>query len=272
MSGKAQTLVVGDIQGCYNGLIGLLNKCKFDPDRDRLLAVGDLVARGENSLATVEYLMSLGDRFHTVLGNHDLHLLAVMEGIKSPNKKDRVGNLLKSPRKAEISQWLRQFPLASRISSQHVMVHAGLYPAWTPDDLLKYSAEVEAVLSSPDYLSVLQGMYGNGPECWDKSLKGMPRLRFIINACTRMRFVTANFELDMHEKGAPPAADPLIQPWYKLATARLPADQHIVFGHWAALDGETSDPRIIGLDTGYVWGNTMTALRLEDGRRICFSA
>lgn len=265
-----QTLIVGDIQGCYSGLRGLLDKCEFDATQDQLLCVGDIVARGEDSLATVDYLMSLGERFSAVLGNHDLHLLAVIEGIKPANKKDNLANLLASPAAPAIARWLRQFPLAMRIDDRHVMVHAGLYPGWGAEQLLQLSAEVSAQLQGPAYQDVLSHMYGNGPLHWHDDLSGDARMRFIINACTRMRFVTNDYKLNLKEKGTPASASNRLKPWYLLSNPQLPKDQHVVFGHWAALEGRTGHPQFIGLDTGYVWGNKLTALRLHTGERISF--
>lgn len=268
---QSQTLVIGDIQGCYSGLMRLLEKCDFDDKRDKLYTVGDLVARGEDSLATVTFLKGLGDSFHAVLGNHDLHLLAVSEKIKKPNKKDRIQNLLQSDRLAEFCAWLRQFPLALAIDDEHIMVHAGLYPGWSCEQLLAYSDEVSRALQQ-DPTTLLTKMYGDAPQIWHYDLAGIERLRFIVNACTRMRFVSKTLSLDLDEKGTPPASDAQLLPWFEHPAQQLPAEQKIVFGHWAALNGHITGDQFIGLDTGYVWGNTMTAYRLETQELICVSA
>lgn len=267
-----QTLIVGDIQGCYKGLRQLLDKCEFESSRDQLIAVGDLVARGEDSLATVEYLMSLNGSFRTVLGNHDLHLLSVIEGIKAPNPKDNLDNLLASSRLAEISYWLRRFPLAMKLDAQHTVVHAGLFPLWSTSQLLALSDEVSQALSSTRYLELLNNMYANEPQNWRESLDGFARLRFIINACTRMRFLSTDYRLDVAEKGKPSAAPPHLKPWFELDNEHLGGHEKIIFGHWAALTGVTDKKQVIGLDTGYVWGNTMSAYRVETGEIIAVSA
>ncbi len=262
---SGQTIIVGDIQGCYSGLRKLLDKCHFDPSCDRLLAVGDLVARGEDSLATVDYLMSLGDRFDAVLGNHDLHLLSVIEGIRPANAKDNLDNLLGSEKLAEIGRWLRTFGLALKADEHHTLVHAGLFPLWSTNQLLALSNEVSTWLSSERYPELLQNMYDNDPEQWNEQLSGFARLRFIINACTRMRFVSTDYHLDLKEKGKPGSAPAHLKPWFELENNGLKASEKVIFGHWAALNGVTDKKQVIGLDTGYVWGNKMSAYCIETG-------
>lgn len=266
------TYIVGDIQGCADGLNALLDKINFDRATDRLFAVGDLVARGEDSLATVKLLMGLGDRFHAVLGNHDLHLLAVTQGIRKVKKSDRMDNLLNASDLPDIIQWLRQFPLAYQIDENHVMVHAGLYPLWSVPTLLSLSDEVSQVLKGDDWVTMLNNMYGNSPTRWKKSLKGKDRARFIINACTRMRFLMPDQSLDFDAKGSPMDSPSNLIPWYQCPNNQLQRNEKVVFGHWAALNGKTRNDQFIGLDTGYVWGQTMTALHLESGKRISVSA
>lgn len=267
---SAQTLIVGDIQGCYDGLMKLLDKCQFDDRRDRLYAVGDLVARGEDSLATLSFLKGLGTAFQSVLGNHDLHLLAVSKNIKSSNKKDRLKNLLTSDRLDEFCDWLMQFPLAMAIDKKHIMVHAGLYPGWSPEQLLRFSDEVSQALQQDPHTFLTQ-MYGNGPDIWQYDLPEVERMRFIVNACTRMRFVGKDLHLNMQEKGTS-SSDNQLMPWFEHPDLHIPKKQKIVFGHWAALEGQTSSKQIIGLDTGYVWGNTLTAYRVDSKDRISVSA
>ena len=267
---SAQTLVVGDIQGCYGGLMKLLDKCQFDEKRDQLYAVGDLVARGEDSLATLTFLKGLGSCFTSVLGNHDLHLLAVSRNIHGANKKDRLDNLLTSDRLEELCSWLQTLPLALAIDHKHIMVHAGLYPGWSPQQLLRFSDEVSQALQQDPHTFLAQ-MYGNAPASWQPDLPELERLRFIVNACTRMRFVDTDLKLDLQEKGTPPASDKNLLPWFSHPQLHLPDKQRIIFGHWAALEGKTPSKRIIGLDTGYVWGNTMTAYRIETKERIVVS-
>ncbi|QJR80278.1 symmetrical bis(5'-nucleosyl)-tetraphosphatase [Alteromonas pelagimontana] len=265
---ESQTLVVGDIQGCYTGLMRLLEKANFDPKRDRLYAVGDLVARGEDSLETVKYLMELGDRFASVQGNHDLHLLAVALGIKNSKKKDKLGPLLSSKILPDIIDWFRQFPLALAIDDNHTLVHAGLYPGWSTSRLLAYSGEVSQVLQASNWKNLLSDMYGSSPRKWKDELTGTKRLRFIINAATRMRFLTDDRKLDFDSKGTPEETNKSLKPWFAIENPHLQTDEKIIFGHWAALNGKTQSSQFIALDTGYVWGQTMTALRLEDNAII----
>lgn len=265
---KSNTFIVGDIQGCYSGLMDLLEKVQFDERKDRLIAVGDLVARGEDSLATLKYLLGLGSRFSTVLGNHDLHLLAVTQGIKPAKKGDRLANLLADKQLPDYVDWLRQFPLALAIDTHTVVVHAGLYPSWSISELLGYSEEVAAHLSGPDWRTLLLQMYKNTPITWSDTLHGIPRLRFIINACTRMRFLKSDASLEFATKHHPDDAPAHIQPWFQFPNAKLKPKDKVLFGHWAALDGETHNNRFVGLDTGYVWGNKMTAFHKESNSLI----
>ena len=183
---RGNTYVVGDIQGCYDGLLRLLDKVKFDDTNDTLLAVGDLVARGEDSLNTLRFLKSLGKNFHSVLGNHDLHLLSVVNGIRKSKKSDKLEPLLKASDLPELVDWLRRFPLAMKIDDRSVMIHAGLYPKWSIEQSISLSDEVSEVLKADNYADFLESMYGNTPDNWSENLEGAERLRFIVNACTRM--------------------------------------------------------------------------------------
>lgn len=268
----SQTLIVGDIQGCYGGLMKLLEKANFDEKRDRLFAVGDLIARGEDSLSTVQYLMKLEDRFSTVLGNHDLHFLAITQGLKKAKKNDQLTPLLKAPSLEKIIHWFRQFPLALQITNNHTLVHAGLYPHWSTNKLLALSDEISNKLKSPQWVSLLKNMYGNGPITWRDDLCGIDRERFIINACTRMRFLGNKHQLEFATKSHPDHAGEGLSPWFTVPNHGLNQDQIVIFGHWAALEGETNSSQFIGLDTGYVWGNTLTALCIESNSYVCVSA
>lgn len=256
--------IVGDIQGCYRGLRKLLKKIKFDPTQDQLWAVGDLVARGDDSLSTLEYLYDLGDSFHTVLGNHDLHLLAIANGIRSAKPSDKLEPLLRSPALPRLVDWLRHQPLARRIDKRTLLVHAGLYPQWSLKRCEKLSEQVSKQLRSEHYVELLQQMYGNQPAQWSKELKGVERYRFVINACTRMRFLEHQQTLNFSAKESPEVAPSHVTPWFKVQNPKLKPKHSVIFGHWAALDGLQDNPNFIGLDTGYVWGGTLTALRLED--------
>ena len=264
---QGNTYVIGDIQGCYDGLRRALDKVQFDEENDTLLAVGDLVARGEDSLSTLRFLKSLGDNFNSVLGNHDLHLLAVVNGIRKPKKSDKLDDLLSAPDLPEMIDWLRQFPLAMKIDKRSIMVHAGLYPKWSIDKAVSLSDEVSPILKSDNYANFLSSMYGNSPDNWSEKWTGEARLRFIVNACTRMRFVYSDGTLDFDNKSHPSAVShstsSTIMPWFERKNEQLLANQRVVFGHWAALSCQTNSAQFIGLDTGYVWGQSMTMLNLS---------
>lgn len=262
--------VVGDIQGCYKGLKRLLKKIDFSAD-DRLFAVGDLVARGENSLSVLQYCHDLGERFHTVLGNHDLHLLAIGSGLKSAKPSDRLSKILSYNKRDNLFNWLRTMPLALRYDDNTLISHAGLYPAWSFSDAIKYSRIVEKKLQSEDYPRFLSEMYGNTPQTWSASLSKQDRARFIVNAFTRMRYVDHTGRLDFASKMSPQSSPQTLRPWFKFYNPHL-TNKRVIFGHWASLNGRTHTTGIIGLDTGYVWGNQMTALNLKTGKKVSVDA
>lgn len=261
------TYVIGDIQGCYKGLRALLEKIKFNPNQDRLIAVGDLVARGDDSLAVLSLLQDFGTSFTSVLGNHDLHFLAVANGIKSAKRSDNLDNLLASNQLGSLMDWLRQFPLAFDFhhdSQRYLVSHAGLYPNWSIDTLIAQSNKVSKRLRQRDYPQLLETMYGNSPDKWATNLSITDQCRFTINASTRMRYVGENAALDFKHKSAPKDAPVNIRPWFDVKNKQLAANETVLFGHWAALEGVTSSPQFKALDTGYVWGNALTCLRIED--------
>ena len=273
---QGNTYVIGDIQGCYDGLRRALDKVQFDEENDTLLAVGDLVARGEDSLSTLRFLKSLGDNFNSVLGNHDLHLLAVVNGIRKPKKSDKLDDLLSAPDLPEMIDWLRQFPLAMKIDKRSIMVHAGLYPKWSIYKAVSLSDEVSTILKSDNYANFLSSMYGNSPDNWSEKWTGEARLRFIVNACTRMRFVYSDGTLDFDNKSHPSAVShstsSTIMPWFERKNEQLLANQRVVFGHWAALSCQTNSAQFIGLDTGYVWGQSMTMLNISSDTLVTVKA
>jgi bis(5'-nucleosyl)-tetraphosphatase (symmetrical) len=257
------TYIVGDIQGCFSGLKRLLKKVKFSPINDRLIAVGDLVGRGTQALETLDFLYSLENSFDTVLGNHDLHLLAIYAGIRKAKPDDNLDTLLSSSKLKTHINWLRRKPLALMADQNTLVTHAGLYPQWSVKKALKVSVEVSDQLQAKDWKDFLANMYGNQPSTWHKSLSGTQRLRFIVNAMTRMRFIENQDELDFSCKTSPDLAPDKLTPWFKVINKRLKADQKIVFGHWASLNGNTRVSQFCGLDTGYVWGQDMTLLNLS---------
>lgn len=259
------TYIVGDIQGCFHGLQRLLNKVEFSPINDHLIAVGDLIGRGPQPLETLNYLHSLGDSFDTVLGNHDLHLLAIYAGVRKAKPNDNLDTLLASTTLQTHINWLRCKPLALMADQDTLVTHAGLYPRWSVKKALKASLEVSKQLQSDYWKEFLTNMFGNEPSVWKKTLQGQQRLRFIINAMTRMRFIKNGDELDFSCKTAPDLAPVHLTPWFKVANKKLNADQKIVFGHWASLNGNTHTPQFCGLDTGYIWGQSMTLQKLSSG-------
>lgn len=255
------TYVVGDLQGCYEELQRLLDKIRFDPATDRLWFVGDLVNRGPGSLACLRYIESLGERAVTVLGNHDLHLLVVAEGLAKAHRGDTIDEVLKAPDCDKLLHWLRHRPLLYRAAG-HVMVHAGLLPQWSVDKACELAREVEDQLQGPGYRDFLAVMLGNEPAVWRDELTGFDRLRVIINAMTRLRFCTPEGRMDFTSKGGAEDAPAGFLPWFE-APDRQSAESTVVFGHWASL-GLKIAPNIMALDSGCVWGRTLTAVRLED--------
>lgn len=260
--------VIGDIQGCYKGLRKSLKLCGFRPNKDKLWAVGDLVARGPDSLSTLEYLYDLGPHFDTVLGNHDLHLIATAYGISKVKSQDRLGDLIKHKHFDRYIDFLLQKPLAAKPVKNVLISHAGLYPLWSFKKAVKLSAEVEAKLQGQQVEKFLKSMYGNLPNIWTKDLSGSARTRFIVNAFTRMRFVYNDGSLDFATKSHPKNASPNLLPWYMFPNQKLKPSQTLLFGHWASLLGDIPNAlpnpsRVIPLDTGFVWGNKMRLYCIE---------
>jgi len=250
---------VGDVQGCLDPLRRLLDGLGFDPQCDRLLGVGDLVNRGPASLETLRWLYGLGPAFDSVLGNHDLHLLAVAAGKRAPHAKDTLGPLLGAPDRDELLAWLRHRPLLIEARG-FVLVHAGIPPQWSLAEAKSRAREVEQVLrDAPDAL--LGELYGDTPD-WSPELGGAPRWRAIVNAFTRMRFCTASGALDLDTKTGPNQPPPGMLPWYAHPERRT-RPVPLVFGHWAALDGADCGPNLFPLDTGCGWGRRLRLLHLE---------
>ncbi len=255
------TYAIGDIQGCYSTLRRLIDKIDFDPVRDRLWLVGDLVNRGPKSLAVLRFVKSLGTRAVTVLGNHDLHLLVVAAGHVEPHRGDTLHAILRAPDREELLDWLRRRKLM-HTAGRYAMVHAGVLPQWSIAKAMSLAHEVEAALRRADYSEFLRHMYGNKPDRWREDLTGYDRLRVIINVLTRLRLCTADGRMEFTHKGAPTAPPRGFQPWFDAPRRRNRATT-IIFGHWAAL-GLYLESGVAGLDTGCVWGRTLTAFRLGD--------
>lgn len=258
------TYAVGDLQGCLEPLKCLLEHVNFDPAQDRLWLVGDLVNRGPQSLETLRFLFNMRHAVISVLGNHDLHLLAVSRNIERLRKADTLQEILDAPDREELLQWLREQKLMHYDSERDIaMVHAGIPPQWTLKKALRYAEEVETALRDDNLIEpFLDGMYGNEPAKWDKTLHGVTRLRVITNYFTRMRFCTDDGKLELKGKEGVDTAPPGYAPWFSHANRRT-RGQKIVFGHWAALEGRCDEPGVYALDTGCVWGAAMTLLDVD---------
>lgn len=255
------TYAIGDIQGCHTEFKQLLDLLHFDPVQDYLWLVGDLVNRGPCSLEVLRLVKSLGDRVITVLGNHDLHLLAVAEGVVQLHRSDTLDEVLNAPDRAELLNWLRHQRLA-HAEGNVVLVHAGLLPQWNVDQALGLAQEVEHALRGDDYVSFLSKMYGNTPAAWDDILTGYKRLRVITNAFTRLRVCTPEGAMEYKFKGEVENIPSGFMPWFDVPE-RKSQKVTVIFGHWSAL-GLRVTPNIIALDTGCLWGGKLTAIRLED--------
>jgi bis(5'-nucleosyl)-tetraphosphatase (symmetrical) len=256
---------IGDIQGCYRPFATLLDRLRFDPSRDRLWLVGDLVNRGPESLSVLRRVAELGRSVTTVLGNHDLHLLAAAAGVRPPSAGDTLQPVLAAPDADELLDWLRRRPLLHYDrAGRRALVHAGIPPEWDLDQALRRAAEVEALLRGPHWRYGLEAMYGNDPPRWTQDLEYQSRVRYTINALTRMRFCHRNGALDFERSGPPGSQPPDLVPWFDVP-GRKSATTHVVFGHWSAL-GYVRRADITALDSGCVWGGMLTAVALEDDR------
>ncbi|MFM8552881.1 MAG: symmetrical bis(5'-nucleosyl)-tetraphosphatase [Nitrospiraceae bacterium] len=261
------TYAIGDIQGCFAPLQELVEQIRFDPARDQLWFVGDLVNRGPDSLSVLRYIKGLGLAAVTELGNHDLHLLAIDAGVTKPGKKDTVQEVLQAPDRDELLLWLRHRPLV-HMADGHVLLHAGLLPQWTVVQIRQLAQEVEAMLRSSRYPEFLSYLYevgyreNHGPSRWNDSLAGRERLGVIANALTKLRVCSAEGAMWLSHKGTPQSAPPGLIPWFQVPD-RKSIEVTVVCGHWAAL-GLHIQANLLLLDSGYVWGQQLTAVRLED--------
>ena len=252
---------LGDIQGCFSALENLIGRIRFDPSQDTLWFVGDLVNRGPESLAVLRWVKALGTSAVVVLGNHDLHLLAAAEGVRPLSKGDTFQDVLEAPDREDLLNWLRQQRLLYR-EKDVVLVHAGLLPQWSAAEAEALATEVEDVLRGSEYKTLLREMYGSSPAQWSSDMTGMVRYRVIVNALTRLRFCTAEGKMDLKQNGPPETAPQGYWPWFALPN-RKNSDVVIVSGHWAALGLRVAD-NLLALDSGCVWGGSLTAVRLGD--------
>ncbi len=261
--------VIGDVQGCFEALKALLKEIQFDSDQDFIWFAGDLVARGENSVGAIRFIKKLCERgaAATVLGNHDLNLLAVARGIKKLKDKDRIDDVIHALESDDLIEWLRRQPLCLFPNEQTVLTHAGIPAIWDVAQTAKLAQEVEAVLANDDFEildTFLKKMYGSEPDLWSDDLQGNARLRCITNYLTRMRLADAEGRLEFSFKDALDEPMPEgFQPWFEYPSKAAQSHQ-VVFGHWAALQGKTINPNIQNVDGGCVWGHQLLAYRLED--------
>lgn len=258
--------LIGDLQGCCDPLDHLLATLDFSPSRDRIHLLGDLVNRGPQSLPVLQRLAALGDAARCVLGNHDLHLLAVAHGVRKPGKGDTLDAILADPRRDALLDWLRHQRMAAQACGW-LLVHAGVIPQWSAGQTLALAGEIETLLRSPDIAMFLPTMYGNEPRRWDPALEGPDRWRFIVNTLTRMRLCSADGKLEL-KKDTPGEPPPDMLPWFA-HPGRLTRDTPIAFGHWSQL-GLVDTPLLLSTDTGCVWGGALTAVRVDGGRREVF--
>ena len=267
--------LIGDLQGCDSALQRLLNKIDFSPSRDTLFLLGDLVNRGEGSLAVLERLMAYGDAAHSLLGNHDLNLLAVAHGVRLPHRKDTIAEILNSPKRTELMHWLRQQRLAMlhhHNEAHHqeypqdkplLMVHAGILPSWTTTKTIAFAAEIETILKTAtdaELCDFLRDMYGDTPAQWHADLHGTDRLRVIVNVLTRLRFCTAQGTMEFASKDSVDNAPAGYMPWFDVPE-RATQDCIVAFGHWSTL-GWLQRTDVYALDGGCVWGGCLNALKL----------
>jgi bis(5'-nucleosyl)-tetraphosphatase (symmetrical) len=257
------TYAIGDVQGSFEELGALLGAAGFDGDKDRLWFVGDLVNRGPASLATLRFVRDLGARALTVLGNHDLHLLALAHGVVKEREDDTLAEVLAAPDRDELLDWLRHRPMI-HVEADHILVHAGLLPQWDVAAAKALAREVESELRGPRHREFLAQLYGSRPDRWSDSLRGIDRLRVIVNAMTRLRFCTPDGVMEFHTKGEATEAPAGHLPWFDVP-GRRSADRTVICGHWSAL-GLRIAPNLLALDSGCVWGGKLTAIRLEDRR------
>lgn len=255
------TYAIGDLQGCYQHFLELLDLTGFNSTRDKLWLVGDIVNRGPDSLSLLRMLRALGEAVVVVLGNHDLHLLAIAAGSAQQKHGDTLQPILDAPDRTTLLDWLRHQRLFYH-EDEYALVHAGLLPVWHTEQAVMLAQEVEAIIHSDQFQEFSRSMYGNAPDCWQDTLRGENRWRVIINAMTRMRVCSPEGNMNFSYKGSLSAIPKGLLPWFDIP-CRASKDTTIVFGHWSAL-GLHLMPNLIALDTGCVWQGCLTAIRLED--------
>ncbi len=253
---------IGDVQGCYTPLQQLLSRLDFNPAQDRLWFTGDLVNRGPQSLEVLRFVVGLGEQAVCVLGNHDLHLLAIAAGTATTKKRDTLEGILRAPDRVGLLHWLRSRPLLHHDSGLgYTLIHAGLLPPWDLAHAQQLAHETETVLRSNRHQDFFRHMYGDLPDHWNENLRGFDRLRLIVNAFTRLRYCDLDGNMDLRPKGPPGSQPPGLLPWFQIP-GRRSHELKIIFGHWSAL-GLWQGENVIGLDSGCLWGRTLSAVRLD---------
>ena len=253
--------MIGDVQGCDEALGRLLNKINFSASRDTLVLLGDLVNRGPDSLAVLRRMMALEGSAMCLLGNHDLHLLAVAHGVRKPHRNDTLDGILQATNRAELLDWLRARPMALYIHGW-LTVHAGVLPQWDLTQTLSLASEVENTLRSADWGVFMHNLYGNTPDAWQDGLRGHDRLRMVVNALTRLRFCNEQGVMEFETKDSAASAPEGFMPWFEVPGRRT-LGTPIAFGHWSTLKGSADHNGVLPLDTGCVWGGCLTAARLD---------
>jgi bis(5'-nucleosyl)-tetraphosphatase (symmetrical) len=257
--------LIGDVQGCDEPLGRLLDTIDFSASRDTLVLLGDLVNRGPQSLAVLRRMIALEGSAHCVLGNHDLHLLALAHGVRKPHRSDTLNDVLAAPDRVQLLDWLRARPMALQMQGW-LLVHAGVLPSWDAAQTLALAVEVENELRGPDWGELLHNMYGNSPDRWDSSLQGIERLRVIVNALTRLRFCSPDGVMEFKTKDSAAGAPPGYLPWFDVPGRRTEGAP-IAFGHWSTL-GHVQRDDLLALDTGCVWGGCLSAARFDGTGKV----
>ena len=258
---------IGDLQGCFKEFKLLLEKVNFNPSQDTLYLVGDIVARGPDSLACLRFIKNLGSSAKVTLGNHDLHLIATYYLNKQPKKNDKLDDLFAADDFPELISFLQQQPLAIWLEPQKSLIcHAGLSPHWDIKIALTQAKSAAQKYQGGDAVYYFKNMYGEGPFTWSDKLSELESFRYTINAFTRMRFITEDNKMDFIHKGSPENT-PTLKPWFKHSSIKSLKNTKIIFGHWASLLGKTDNPNIIALDTGCVWGKELTLLNINSGTK-----
>lgn len=256
--------LLGDLQGCCDPLERLLQTIDFSPSRDHLYVLGDLVNRGPDSLGVLRRLGGLGNAATSLLGNHDLHLLAVAHGMRKPHRSDTLGAILTAPDRDDWLDWVRQQRLAVH-EQGWLMVHAGVVPQWDAAQTVALAREVEAMLAGPDLGEFLTSMYGDEPARWDDGLQGVPRWRCVVNVLTRLRFCAEDGTMEFTTKDGSHGAPEGFMPWFEVPGRRT-AGTPVAFGHWSTL-GLINRDDLLALDTGCVWGGQLSAVRVDGATR-----